>query len=48
METHKNENNSKLRRITNNAANIDVVKLTRKKKARKKEKEEGGRELQLM
>jgi len=38
METHKNENNSKLRRITNNAANIDVVKLTRKKKPGKKKR----------
>ena len=48
MKTHKNDNKSKLRHITNNAANIHVVKLTRKKDKENKEEEECSRELYLM
>jgi hypothetical protein len=36
MKTHKNGNKSKLRHITNKSTNIDVVKLTKKKKSEKK------------
>jgi hypothetical protein len=38
MKTHKNDNKSKLRHVTNNAVNIGVVKLTRKKPGKKKKK----------